>query len=253
MADHHGDLDQQSAARRRQPADTESKSTADGPTHPVVRLQSQVGNTQVARLLAQRAETPEDEAIQPKRESVGTEGGPAGPDTTARIQAMRGSGSPLEPSTRVAMESALGAPFGDVRVHSNSESDMLNRRLTARAFTTGSDIFLRSDASPSDPRLMAHELTHVVQQRSMAGGAGGMQVGAAGDAHEQSADAAAAVVASAPAATTSAAQRQEAAEPEEIQAAHDLAQREGEEPEDDINALHDLSQREVPDENEPEE
>src|SRR5205807_1617322 len=107
-----------------------------------------------------------------------------------------------------------------------------NRRLTARAFTTGSDIFLRTDASPSDSRLMAHELTHVVQQRTMPGGSG-MRVGAADDAHEGHADSVAdALSASTPIPATAAPTAQRAApEEEELQAMHDLAQREG--PEDE--------------------
>ena len=102
-----------------------------------------------------------------------------------------------------------------MRVHADSESDTLSQRLTAKAFTTGSDVFLRRDSSPSDTRLLAHELTHVVQQRQMSGG-GTMRVGAAVILHEQHADAAADLATSAAngtAATPAAAQR-EAAEDE---------------------------------------
>ena len=130
---------------------------------------------------------------------------------------MRGGGAPLEDGTRASMEASFRTSFDDVRVHADPQSDTLNRRLTARAFTTGSDIFLRGDASPSDSRLMAHELSHVVQQRSMSGG-GAMRVGAADDSHEQHADSVANAVS---AAGPSLAQR----EGEERTAQrHDLAQ-----------------------------
>jgi len=76
-----------------------------------------------------------------------------------------------------------------VRVHTDSEADSLNRSISARAFTTGSDIFVRRDQNPSDSSLIAHELTHVVQQRSMGGGGGPMQVGPADDSSEHAADA----------------------------------------------------------------
>lgn len=89
------------------------------------------------------------------------------------------------------MEQQLGASFEDVRVHTGTESHALNRSISAQAFTTGSDIFLGPGASPSDHQLMAHELTHVVQQRSMAA-SGPMTVGPAGDSYEQQADAVAA-------------------------------------------------------------
>ena len=72
------------------------------------------------------------------------------------------------------------------------ESDELNHAITAKAFTTGNDVFVRSDnwapGSSSTQRLMAHELTHVVQQQSMSGPGGGMSVGASDTAEEREAD-----------------------------------------------------------------
>jgi hypothetical protein len=66
------------------------------------------------------------------------------------------------------MEGAFGADFSGVRVHTDSKSDSLNRSVQAKAFTTGSDIFFRSGtyqpASSGGQELLAHELTHVVQQ-----------------------------------------------------------------------------------------
>jgi hypothetical protein len=144
--------------------------------------------------LTQRAE--EEDEIQASPE-VGLEGGPVSDGLAGRIQTQRGSGSPLAEGTRATMEQHLGASFEDVRVHTDGESDALNRSISAKAFTTGNDIFFRQDASPSDQSLLAHELTHVVQQRSMPGSGGsGMQVGPAGDSYEQQADATAAAVTS---------------------------------------------------------
>jgi Domain of unknown function (DUF4157) len=242
MSEHHSELgEQKAAARRRQSNDGGPGPTDANPGHPLLRLQSQVGNAHVARLLAQRAA--EEEDVQAKHEVVGTEGGPVGPDTASRIQGLRGGGSALDHGMRTSMETAFGTSFSDVRVHTGGEADTLNRRLTARAFTTGSDIFLRRDASPNDARLLAHELTHVVQQRTLGGAGGGMRVGAAGDGQERHADAVAEAVTAAPSQAPAGptAQRAEA-EDEEVQASHDLAQRAGEE-EEEVQASHDLAQR----------
>jgi hypothetical protein len=122
------------------------------------------------------------------------------------------------------MESSFGTRFDDVRIHHDSESDTLNRSISAKAFTTGSDIFFSQNASPSDSQLLAHELTHVVQQRGMSH-SGPMTVGPANDSHEQAADGMASAVTSGAAAS---AQREleesspepiarEAAEEEEVQ------------------------------------
>ncbi|MCA9823628.1 MAG: DUF4157 domain-containing protein, partial [Dehalococcoidia bacterium] len=136
----------------------------------------------------------EEEEMQAKHDDgapvVGLEGGEVGEEISSSISAERGSGSGLSSPVREKMEGAFGTSFADVRVHADSTADALNRQVTAKAFTTGNDIFLRNDSSAGDEKLMAHELTHVVQQRSMSGGGGGsMQVGAAGSEHEQEADA----------------------------------------------------------------
>jgi hypothetical protein len=91
-----------------------------------------------------------------------------GGDVENQIQTSKGGGQPLPDSTRSFLEPRFGQDFSGVRVHTGGESDGLNRSLSARAFTTGSDIFVRSsDYQPDSAggrELLAHELTHVVQQ-----------------------------------------------------------------------------------------
>ncbi|MEZ4426146.1 MAG: DUF4157 domain-containing protein [Nannocystaceae bacterium] len=81
----------------------------------------------------------------------------------------RGGGSPIAAPLRQRLESSMGAPFGDVRVHTGQRADSLSKSIRARAFTQGNDIFFRSGAyEPGTDRgmhLLAHELTHVAQQR----------------------------------------------------------------------------------------
>jgi hypothetical protein len=135
----------------------------------------------------------EEEELQMKHEmtpKVGLEGGPVGGDIETRVNSARGSGAGVPDGIRTKVESATGSDLSGVRVHQDAESDTLNRELTAKAFTTGSDIFLRSDASSGDSQLMAHELAHVVQQSSgrTSSGGSGMSAGAANDPLEHEAD-----------------------------------------------------------------
>ncbi len=221
--------DESSDSERRQRVRRVDESSTDGESvlHPLLSLQQQVGNAQVARLLAQRQSTiirrdtapeEEDDEIQMKRApdvqrvtepdeeeeavqltratpEVGLEGGSITPELAGRIQARRGGGSSLEEHRRPEMENLLGTSFKDVRVHTDGESGALNQRLGAKAFTTGNDIFFGEGAHPGDKRLLAHELTHVVQQRSMSSG-GPMHVGPADDAFEREADNVAAALSS---------------------------------------------------------
>jgi hypothetical protein len=94
-------------------------------------------------------------------------GGATSPSmATAAQQAIagKGAGASLNPVTRGALESSLGADFGHVRIHDDSSARQAARDINAQAFTHGSDIWLGPGASQDDLRLMAHEATHVVQQ-----------------------------------------------------------------------------------------
>jgi hypothetical protein len=88
--------------------------------------------------------------------------------TERHIESARGGGARMPGGVQGKMEHAFGVDFSAVRVHADGTSDSLNRSLGARAFTTQSDIFFRSGEyhpeSASGQELLAHELTHVVQQ-----------------------------------------------------------------------------------------
>jgi hypothetical protein len=95
----------------------------------------------------------------------GAEGIPA-----AVTGVLGSSGRPLDPSARHLFEARFGHDFGDVRIHADAAAAASARALRAHAYTSGRDIVFaagRYDASSaSGQRLLAHELTHVVQQRS---------------------------------------------------------------------------------------
>jgi hypothetical protein len=145
----------------------------------------------------QRQEIPEEEEeelmLKPEEGQVGPQGGPVPPEVEAAIQRARGGGQPLERALQEQMGASLGHDFSGVRVHTDAEADALNQQLTAKAFTTGRDIFFRRGAyepgSSSGRELIAHELSHVVQQSTgRVSRGGGMMVRPAGDAFEQEAD-----------------------------------------------------------------
>jgi hypothetical protein len=89
-------------------------------------------------------------------------------DVEKQISSARGSGAPLDESLRTVMEPQFGADFSRVRVHTDNVSGTLNDSLQARAFTTGQDIFFGNGQyqpqTQEGKKLIAHELTHTVQQ-----------------------------------------------------------------------------------------
>ncbi len=110
----------------------------------------------------------EDEKLQ--RKSVSNNGGGfASPQLSSQITSTRGGGLGLDTQTRGFMENGFGRDFSSVKIHTGSYAGQMNRDLNARAFTIGNDIYFNQGqyqpASESGRRLLAHELTHVVQQR----------------------------------------------------------------------------------------
>jgi serine/threonine protein kinase len=101
-----------------------------------------------------------------QRQPVG--GMAATQDLESSVNRARGSGQPLEVSLRRKLGRAMGADFSGVRVHTDAQSDQLNRSIQAKAFTTGQDVFFRQGEYEPESRggqeLIAHELAHVVQQ-----------------------------------------------------------------------------------------
>jgi hypothetical protein len=119
----------------------------------VNELQRTYGNQRVQRILKQSEESSQDELDS---------------DTASRIEGARGSGATLDPTLQTDMETAFDQSFQDVRIHTGHEAGELNDAVQARAFTVGNDIFFgKGNYSPSSSdgkELIAHELTHVVQQ-----------------------------------------------------------------------------------------
>jgi hypothetical protein len=121
--------------------------------------------------------------------------GTAHPEVQSGIQSARGGGASLDGGTRGRIGPGLGDDLSDVRVHTDQRADDLARSVSARAFTTGTDVFFASGeyrpGTSSGEDLLAHELAHVVQQRG-APTSGPLVVSQPGDALEQDADRAAA-------------------------------------------------------------
>ena len=191
----------------------------------VVGLQRAAGNAATASLL--------EEERSPVHDVVGS------------------GGAPLEPGLRADMEGRFGQAFGDVRIHNDDAAHHSAKSVNAQAYTVGSDIVFQRDnydpASDAGKHMLAHELTHVVQQRNGpvdgTDAGGGVKVSDPSDRFERDAVANADQVMSAPApaampgvqrmsADGAAVQREEAPEEEE-ETAQTYVQREEEEAEEE--------------------
>lgn len=88
---------------------------------------------------------------------------------SGKIKSTKGSGSTLPLDIQQNMSSKIGANFSGVTIHTDTHAIQMNQELGARAFTHGNDIYFNSGEyntfSTEGKHLLAHELTHVLQQR----------------------------------------------------------------------------------------
>jgi hypothetical protein len=120
----------------------------------------------ISRKCASCEEAEEEHAVQAKFDAGGP--GEASSELDAYIAGSRGGGAPLPSSTRAYFENRFGHDFGGVRVHTGARSVQAASEINALAFATGSDIHFASGrfqpGTPDGDRLLAHELTHTIQQ-----------------------------------------------------------------------------------------
>ncbi len=137
-----------------------SADSAQAPTSP-----NQISGIQQESM--QQAEAPTEEQAVQKSE----DGGGAAPGTTAienRLNSSKGKGQKLDGDTRNEMETGIGADFSNVNIHTDEEAVQMNQEMGAHAFTHGNDIYFNQGqydpSSKAGKHLLAHELTHTVQQ-----------------------------------------------------------------------------------------
>ncbi|PWT95624.1 MAG: hypothetical protein C5B52_17400 [Bacteroidetes bacterium] len=107
--------------------------------------------------------------VQRKSEPSTSEGF-ASPGLSAQVEKSAGSGKKMSGKTLSEMNSSFGVDFSNVRIHMDNEAVSMNQELKAQAFTFGKDIYFNSGKfnpeSSQGKFLLAHELTHVLQQNS---------------------------------------------------------------------------------------
>ncbi|MFJ7187535.1 eCIS core domain-containing protein [Streptomyces bacillaris] len=145
-------------------------------------LQRTVGNSALGPLI-QRARSVSPSGTGPEQEEApARDGAPVRDEAPAQDGAAgeqrspvhdvisSGGGSPLDTDTRADMERRMGADFSDVRIHHDGAADASAKGVGAHAYTVGNNVVFQRDAydpaSPQGRTTLAHELTHVIQQRN---------------------------------------------------------------------------------------
>ena len=129
-------------------------------------LQTKTLTEKTTPLVQRPVEEEEEEILQTKRgEDVTSE---VTQDLESQIQSIQGGGQPLTESDRAFFEPRFGHDFNQVRVHTGAQAAKSARAVNAKAYTMGQDVvFGAGQYAPGTAKgrkLLAHELTHVVQQ-----------------------------------------------------------------------------------------
>jgi len=163
-------LQRQTEEKKDEPVQTLQRQTEEKKDEPVQTLQRQTEEKkdEPVQTLQRQTEEKKDEPVQTKTAVDSTS--EVATDVESRIQTMREGGRPLPDSTRSFFESRFGYDFSGVRVHTDSQADDVSRKLNAQAFTIGPNVFFaggRYEPHTTQGKwLLAHELTHTVQQQS---------------------------------------------------------------------------------------
>jgi hypothetical protein len=146
---------------QRQPEEEEEKKEEE-------QVQAKPIAEQITPLIQRQPEEEEKKEEELQAKATAGQTGEVSSGLESRINSMKGGGQPLPESTCAFFEPRFGYGFGQVRVHKDSQAAEAAHAVNARAFTVGRDIVFGAGRYAPETtegrRLLAHELTHIVQQ-----------------------------------------------------------------------------------------
>jgi hypothetical protein len=165
------------------PAEQEAERMAEVVMHPsdsgvtgAGAVDRQASSSEMQRICSTCEEKMQRQEMEDEEEEMALQPATAAPDQPtvvppeleAQVQARRGGGQPLPTSVRAFFEPRFARDFSQVRVHADAPAAESAQSVQALAYTVGSDIVFGAGqyapATTAGQRLLAHELTHVVQQ-----------------------------------------------------------------------------------------
>ena len=144
---------------------TETASTNTLSLKPLIQNKGEEENLQQKKEEEKQAK---DEEKQIQKSAAGDANPSDNSNLESNLNSSKSGGSPLSGKVKTEMESGIGADFSNVRIHNDSNAVQMNKQLGAQAFATGNNIYFNEGKynphSKDGKHLLAHELTHTVQQ-----------------------------------------------------------------------------------------
>ncbi|TDO68900.1 helix-turn-helix resolvase-like protein [Flavobacterium chryseum] len=144
---------------------TETTSTNTLSLKPLIQNKGEEENLQQKK---EEEKQTKDEEKQIQKSAAGDANPNDNSNLESNLNSSKGRGSPLSGKVKTEMESDIGADFSNVRIHNDANAVQMNKQLGAQAFATGNNIYFNEGKynpnSQDGKHLLAHELTHTVQQ-----------------------------------------------------------------------------------------
>jgi peptidoglycan hydrolase-like protein with peptidoglycan-binding domain len=129
-------------------------------------IQAKCDNCEKEETVQSKDKKEEDKAVQKKEQNPDAEINDN--ELEGKLDHSKGGGAGLDKKTKGEMESGFGADFSDVKIHTDTNAVQMSQELGAQAFTNGNDVYFNKGKYNPDSRegkhLLAHELTHTIQQ-----------------------------------------------------------------------------------------
>ncbi|MBQ4818569.1 DUF4157 domain-containing protein [Aquimarina sp. MMG016] len=159
------DPEDEMASKMEEPEDKEMVNKMDQPAEEQEEMVNKKEEP-IEEEKVQKMENEEEETVQTKSNSNANQTASTG--LSNRIKNKAGQGRRMSENTQSEMETSFGSDFSDVNIHTDQDAVTMNKELGAQAFTYGKDVYFNSGKyspeSTEGKHLLAHELTHVVQQ-----------------------------------------------------------------------------------------
>ncbi|WP_281233225.1 eCIS core domain-containing protein [Flavobacterium gelatinilyticum] len=132
-------------------------------------VQAKCEDCQKEEKVQKKDQKEEEKPVQKKAQNQNTE--IQNNDLEGKLDSSKGGGNGLDKKTKNEMESGFGTDFSNVKIHTDSSAVQMSQELGAQAFTNGSDVYFNEGKYNPDSKegkhLLAHELTHTIQQTGM--------------------------------------------------------------------------------------
>ncbi|MFH6989266.1 DUF4157 domain-containing protein [Flavobacterium collinsii] len=129
-------------------------------------IQAKCDNCEKEETVQSKDKKEEDKAVQKKEQNPDAEINDN--ELEGKLDHSKGGGAGLDKKTKGEMESGFGADFSDIKIHTDTNAVQMSQELGAQAFTNGNDVYFNKGKYNPDSRegkhLLAHELTHTIQQ-----------------------------------------------------------------------------------------